>query len=428
MLLRNGHLVDPGQAIDGVTDIRIKDATIAEVGPDLPLLEDEKVLDIDGLYVIPGLIDTHVHLRDPGHEDSEDMESGAKAAIHGGFTTVVAMPNTNPVIDSVPMVTYIRDKSRRLGYADVLPSAAITKGELGEEITEMGLLHEEGAIAFTDDGKSVADAGVMRKAMDYGKNYDVLFMEHCEDLNLRGRGVMNEGALATEMGLFGNPKEAEDVIIMRDIMLARLTGARLHIQHLSTASGLEMVRQAKAEGLPVSCEVTPHHLFLTEEAVRGYNTFAKVAPPLRTAADNEALIEGLKDGTIDCVGTDHAPHAMEFKECEFDRAAPGISSIEVAFPLIWSKLVETGQFTLTEVVQVMSARPAALLGLERGSLIPGKIADIMVFDPNTEKEVDTADFYSKGKNCPYVGMTLSGWPQYVFREGRMVLEKGVIVE
>ena len=426
MLLRNGHLVDPSQAIDGVTDIRIEDELILEVGPDLPLIEGEDVLELNGLYVVPGLIDTHVHFRDPGNEDSEDMESGAKAAIHGGFTTVVAMPNTRPVIDSVPLATYIMERSRAVGLADVLPTAAITKGELGEEITEMGLLHQAGVIAFTEDGKSVASAGVMRKAMDYGKQFDVLFMDHCEDLSLRGRGVMNEGALATEMGLFGAPAAAEDLIIMRDIMLARLTGARLHIQHLSTATGLEMVRQAKAEGLPVSCEVTPHHLFLTEEAVRGYNTAAKVAPPLRTKADNNALIAGLKDGTVDCVGTDHAPHAAAFKDCEFDKAAPGISSIEVAFPLIWTHLVESGRFSLADVVNFMSTRPAQLLRLERGSLAPGRCADILIFDPDTEKIVSTDDFYSKGKNCPYVGEKLAGWPRFVFRAGRLVLNEGVV--
>lgn len=426
MLLRNGHLIDPGQAIDGITDIRIEGNIILEVGPDLPIVNGEEVIDLEELYVIPGLIDMHVHLRDPGNEDSEDLESGSKAAIHGGFTTVVAMPNTKPPIDSVAMVRYIIDKSRQLGYADVLPSAAITKGQKGEEITEMGLLHDAGAIAFTEDGRTVANAGVMRKAMEYGKNFDLLFMDHCEDLDLRGSGCMNEGKLSTEMGLFGIPREAEDIMIMREIMLSRLTGARLHIQHLSTATGLELIRRAKAEGLPVTCEVTPHHLFLTEEAVRGYNTAAKVAPPLRTKEDNEALIEGLKDGTIDCIATDQAPHAASYKECEFDKAAPGISSIEIAFPLIWTNLVEPGHMTMSDVVKVMSARPAQLLGLERGSLIPGRVADIMVFDPNEERVVDTADFYSKGKNCPYVGLTLSGWPKHVFRDGRYIMKNGVI--
>lgn len=427
MLLRNGHLVDPSQAIDGVTDIRIENGVVSEVGPDLPEQDGEEIFDLSGCYVMPGLIDTHVHLRDPGQEESEDLESGSKAAIAGGFTTVVAMPNTFPVVDNVPIVRYIKDKSARLGYADVLPTAAITKGQEGQEITEIGFLRDAGVIAFTEDGKSVANSGILRKAMTYSKPYDVLFMSHCEDKDLKGAGCMNAGALATEMGLGGIANEVEDIIIMRDIMLAKMTGVRLHIQHLSTASGLELVREAKAKGLPVTCEVTPHHLFLTEDAVRGYNTDAKVAPPLRTAADNEALINGLKDGTITCIGTDHAPHSSDKKDVEFERAANGISSIEIAFPLIWTHLVETGRFTLSEIVSIMSCNPAELLRIDRGSLSVGKVADVLIFDPETERAVNPQEFYSKGKNCPYTGEVLRGWPSMVLRAGRVVLKNGVIV-
>lgn len=427
MLLRNGHLVDPSQAIDGVTDIRIENGVVSEVGPDLPEQDGEEIFDLSGCYVMPGLIDTHVHLRDPGQEESEDLESGSKAAIAGGFTTVVAMPNTFPVVDNVPIVRYIKDKSARLGYADVLPTAAITKGQEGQEITEIGFLRDAGVIAFTEDGKSVANSGILRKAMTYSKPYDVLFMSHCEDKDLKGAGCMNAGALATEMGLGGIANEVEDIIIMRDIMLAKMTGVRLHIQHLSTASGLELVREAKAKGLPVTCEVTPHHLFLTEDAVRGYNTDAKVAPPLRTAADNEALINGLKDGTITCIGTDHAPHSSDKKDVEFERAANGISSIEIAFPLIWTHLVETGRFTLSEIVSIMSSNPAELLRIDRGSLSVGKVADVLIFDPETERAVNPQEFYSKGKNCPYTGEVLRGWPSMVLRAGRVVLKNGAIV-
>lgn len=427
MLLRNGHLVDPSQAIDGVTDIRIENGVVSEVGPDLPEQDGEEIFDLSGCYVMPGLIDTHVHLRDPGQEESEDLESGSKAAIAGGFTTVVAMPNTFPVVDNVPIVRYIKDKSARLGYADVLPTAAITKGQEGQEITEIGFLRDAGVIAFTEDGKSVANSGILRKAMTYSKPYDVLFMSHCEDKDLKGAGCMNAGALATEMGLGGIANEVEDIIIMRDIMLAKMTGVRLHIQHLSTASGLELVREAKAKGLPVTCEVTPHHLFLTEDAVRGYNTDAKVAPPLRTAADNEALINGLKDGTITCIGTDHAPHSSDKKDVEFERAANGISSIEIAFPLIWTHLVETGRFTLSEIVSIMSCNPAELLRIDRGSLSVGKVADVLIFDPETERAVNPQEFYSKGKNCSYIGEVLRGWPSMVLRAGRVVLKNGAIV-
>ncbi|MEE0230111.1 MAG: dihydroorotase [Peptococcaceae bacterium] len=427
MLLKNGHLVDPSQAIDGVTDIRIDNGVISEVGPDLPENKDEEIFDLAGCYVVPGLIDTHVHLRDPGQEESESLETGTKAAIAGGFTSVVAMPNTNPVVDNVPIVRYIAEKSKRLGYADVLQTASITKGENGEEITEIGFLKDAGVIAFTEDGKTVENSGILRKAMTYSKPFDVLFMSHCEDKNLKGAGVMNAGALATEMGLLGIAREVEDIIIQRDIMLAKMTGVRLHISHLSTSTGLELVREAQAKGLPVTCEVTPHHLFLTEDAVRGYNTSAKVAPPLRTAEDNEALIEGLKDGTITCIGTDHAPHSADKKDVEFERAANGISSIEVAFPLIWTKLVETGRFALSEIVSIMSCKPAELLRIDRGSLSVGKVADVMIFDPHVEKVVDPQSFYSKGKNCPYAGEKLRGWPKMVLREGRIVLKDGAIV-
>lgn len=427
MLLKNGHLVDPSQAIDGVTDIRIDNGVISEVGPDLPENKDEEIFDLAGCYVVPGLIDTHVHLRDPGQEESESLETGTKAAIAGGFTSVVAMPNTNPVVDNVPIVHYIAEKSKRLGYADVLQTASITKGENGEEITEIGFLKDAGVIAFTEDGKTVENSGILRKAMTYSKPFDVLFMSHCEDKNLKGAGVMNAGALATEMGLLGIAREVEDIIIQRDIMLAKMTGVRLHISHLSTSTGLELVREAQAKGLPVTCEVTPHHLFLTEDAVRGYNTSAKVAPPLRTTEDNEALIEGLKDGTITCIGTDHAPHSADKKDVEFERAANGISSIEVAFPLIWTKLVETGRFALSEIVSIMSCKPAELLRIDRGSLSVGKVADVMIFDPHVEKVVDPQSFYSKGKNCPYAGEKLSGWPKMVLREGRIVLKDGAIV-
>ena len=427
MLLKNGHLVDPSQAIDGVTDIRIDNGVISEVGPDLPEKKGEEIYDLTGCYVVPGLIVSHVHLRDPGQEESETLETGTKAAIAGGFTSVVAMPNTKPIVDNVPIVRYISEKSKRLGYADVLQTAAITKGEKGEEITEIGFLKEAGVIAFTEDGRTVENSGILRKAMSYSKPFDVLFMSHCEDKNLKGSGVMNAGALATEMGLPGIAREVEDIIIQRDIMLAKMTGVRLHISHLSTGTGLQLIREAQAQGLPVTCEVTPHHLFLTEEAVRGYNTSAKVAPPLRTAEDNEALIEGLKDGTITCIGTDHAPHSSDKKDVEFERAANGISSIEVAFPLIWTKLVETGRFALSEIVSIMSCKPAELLRIDRGSLSVGKVADVMIFDPNVEKVVDPQTFYSKGKNCPYAGEKLSGWPKMVLREGRVVLKDGAIV-
>lgn len=428
MLLKNGHLVDPVQAIDGIVDIRVENGVISEIGPDLQILDDEISYDLDGKYILPGLVDSHFHLRDPGQSYAETFETGTKAAIHGGYTTITTMPNTNPAIDCVERVRYLIEKSNNSIYADVMPTAGVTVGLKGLELTELGKLHEAGAVAFTDDGYTISDPSVYVKAMKYAKPLNPIFMSHCEDPALKGKGVMNAGQLALEMGLAGISRESEDIIIARDIMLAKMAGVHIHICHLSTGTGLEIIKDARKKGQKVTTEVTPHHLFLTEDAVRGYNTFAKVAPPLRTKADNEALIQGLKNGEIDCIGTDHAPHALEHKNVEFDKAMNGISNIEVTLPLLWTKLYLTGQFSLSELVQVTSANPAKLLGYEgKGSLKIGAVADIVVIDPAIEKEVDTNQFYSKGKNCPFIGEKLSGWPLMVFKNGILVLNDGEIV-
>ena len=415
MLLRNGHLVDPSQAIDGVTDIRIENGVVSEVGPDLPEQDGEEIFDLSGCYVMLGLIDTHVHLRDPGQEESEDLESGSKAAIAGGFTTVVAMPNTFPVVDNVPIVRYIKDKSARLGYADVLPTAAITKGQEGQEITEIGFLRDAGVIAFTEDGKSVANSGILRKAMTYSKPYDVLFMSHCEDKDLKGAGCMNAGALATEMGLGGIANEVEDIIIMRDIMLAKMTGVRLHIQHLSTASGLELVREAKAKGLPVTCEVTPHHLWFDDSRL----TY-RVNPPIRKADDVTALIDAIKDGTVTCIGTDHAPHTAEEKE----KGAAGMVGLETAFGVCYTKLCREQRLPLEMLSFLMSAGPAAVLGLadRKGMLDPGYDADIVLVDLDHMYEVHADELHSKSKNCPYDGALLYGKVVTTIKGGKVTFQ------
>ena len=425
ILIKNGLVVDPSQGLKAVRDILIEGETIAAVGENLTA-DGAEVIDAAGKIVMPGLVDMHVHLREPGQEYKEDILSGTRAAAHGGVTSVASMPNTHPPVDNEAIVEMISRKAKVYGYADVYPTACITKGQQGEELTEMGLLHQSGAIAFTDDGRSVMDPGVMRRALDYSKIFDGLLISHCEEENLRGSGVMNEGLVSTELGLKGIPNAVEDLMIVRDLMLAELTGARVHIAHLSTASGVQMVRAAKAKGVRVTAETTPHHLFLTDEAVRGYDTNTKVNPPLRTEADNQALIAALRDGTVDCIVTDHAPHALEDKECEYDYAANGISGIETSLPLVWTNLYKTGQLSLSDIVRLMSLNPAELLRIDKGTLQAGKMADILIIDPTVEKEVKAEEFCSKGKKSPFIGMRLSGWADTVLKAGRIVVEKGEV--
>ncbi len=425
ILIKNGLVVDPSQGLEAVRDILIEGETIAAVGENLTA-DGAEVIDAAGKIVMPGLVDMHVHLREPGQEYKEDILSGTRAAAHGGVTSVASMPNTHPPVDNEAIVEMISRKAKAYGYADVYPTACITKGQQGEELTEMGLLHQSGAIAFTDDGRSVMDPGVMRRALDYSKIFDGLLISHCEEENLRGSGVRNEGLVSTELGLKGIPNAVEDLMIVRDLMLAELTGARVHIAHLSTASGVQMVRAAKAKGVRVTAETTPHHLFLTDEEVRGYDTNTKVNPPLRTEADNQALIAALRDGTVDCIVTDHAPHAIEDKECEYDYAANGISGIETSLPLVWTNLYKTGQLSLSDIVRLMSLNPAELLRIDKGTLQAGKMADILIIDPTVEKEVKAEEFCSKGKNSPFIGMRLSGWADTVLKAGRIVVEKGEV--
>ena len=425
ILIKNGLVVDPSQGLEAVRDILIDGEMIAAVDENLTA-DGAQVLDAAGKIVMPGLVDMHVHLREPGQEYKEDILSGTRAAAHGGVTSVASMPNTHPPVDNEAIVEMISRKAKAYGYADVYPTACITKGQKGEELTEMGLLHQSGAIAFTDDGRSVMQASMMRRALDYSKIFDGLLISHCEEEELRGAGVMNEGLVSTELGLAGIPNAVEDLLIVRDLMLSELTGARVHIAHLSTASGVQMVRAAKAKGVRVTAETTPHHLFLTDEAVRGYDTNTKVNPPLRTEADNLALIAALQDGTVDCIVTDHAPHAAEDKDCEYDYAANGISGIETSLPLVWTNLYKTGQLTLSDIVRLMSLNPAELLRIDKGTLQVGKLADVLIIDPTVEKEVKVEEFCSKGKNSPFVGMRLSGWADTVLKSGRIVVEKGEV--
>ena len=420
-------MIDPSQKLDEVADVLIRDGKIAEVGKDLKA-ENVEVKDVTGMIVCPGLVDIHCHLREPGLERKETIATGTRAAAAGGFTTVLPMPNTAPVADSPASILYVRDRAKEVGVVHVYPIGAITKGSKGQELAEMSAMADAGAVAFSDDGRPVDSSRMMRLAMEYSLITKLPLIAHEEDLALVDDGDMNEGAVSTVLGLRGNPAAAEETMIARDIILARLTGARLHIAHVSTAHGVQLIREAKAEGLPITAEVTPHHLTLTEEAVRTYDTNTKVNPPLRTKGDVDALIEGLKDGTIDCVATDHAPHTVEDKVVEYHYAANGISGFETALPVLWTELVQEGCLTAMELIDKMSTSAAKIMNLPAGTLETGAAADVIVIDPDTILAVDKNEFYSKGKNTPYHERLLSGWPMLTVVDGAVVMEDRKIKE
>lgn len=420
-------MIDPSQKLDEVADVLIRDGKIAEVAKDLKA-ENVEVKDVTGMIVCPGLVDIHCHLREPGLERKETIATGTRAAAAGGFTTVLPMPNTAPVADSPASILYVRDRAKEVGVVHVYPIGAITKGSKGQELAEMSAMADAGAVAFSDDGRPVDSSRMMRLAMEYSLITKLPLIAHEEDLALVDDGDMNEGAVSTVLGLRGNPAAAEETMIARDIILARLTGARLHIAHVSTAHGVQLLREAKAEGLPITAEVTPHHLTLTEEAVRTYDTNTKVNPPLRTKGDVDALIEGLKDGTIDCVATDHAPHTVEDKVVEYHYAANGISGFETALPVLWTELVQEGRLTAMELIDKMSTSAAKIMNLPAGTLSVGAAADVIVIDPDTILAVDKNEFYSKGKNTPYHERLLSGWPMLTVVDGAVVMEDRKIKE
>ncbi len=419
--------MDPSQNLDEVCDVLIRDGKIAEIGKDLKA-EGAEVKDVTGQIVCPGLVDIHCHLREPGLERKETIATGTRAAAAGGFTTVMPMPNTAPVADSPASILYVRDRAKEVGVVHVYPIGAITKGSRGQELAEMSAMADAGAVAFSDDGRPVDSSRIMRLAMEYSLITKLPLIAHEEDLALVDDGDMNESAVSTVLGLRGNPAAAEETMIARDIILTRLTGARLHIAHVSTAHGVQLIREAKAEGLPITAEVTPHHLTLTEEAVRTYDTNTKVNPPLRTKNDVDALIEGLKDGTIDCVATDHAPHTVEDKVVEYHYAANGISGFETALPVLWTELVQEGRMTAMELIDKMSTSAAKIMNLPAGTLAVGAAADVTVIDPETILAVDKNEFYSKGKNTPYHERLLSGWPMLTIVDGTVVMEDRKIKE
>ena len=428
LLLKNAHVVDPQVGLDEVCEILIRDGVIVEVGHDLQMAKGVE-RDLGGKYLVPGLVDMHVHLRDPGQEYKEDIESGTRAAAHGGFTDICCMPNTNPIIDTGAVVEYVRTKAAEVGKCRVHVSGACTAGEKGEALAEMGDMVAHGAVMFTDDGRGVQSCGMMRRVMDYAVQFGCAVSSHCQDESLVGKGQINEGSVSTKLGLLGWPAAGEEIQIARDIELSKLTGCPIHIQHLSTAHGIELVRRGKADGAKASCEVTPHHMFLTEEAIDDdYNTYFKVNPPLRTARDAEAVIEGVIDGTVDCIVTDHAPHADHEKAREFELAPFGMTGIETSVGLVVGNLVNTGKITWQRMVELMSINPRRILGIDRVAIEPGSRADLTVIDPNLKWTVSVDDFESKSKNCGFIGWELTGRATDVYVGGYATMEDGLITD
>ncbi|HMW87819.1 MAG TPA: dihydroorotase [Nitrospira sp.] len=420
ILIKGGHVIDPGR-VNGIADVLIENGKIAAVGQKLAAPAGATVIQAGGQLVLPGFVDLHVHFREPGFEYKETIQSGTDAAVAGGFTTVCAMPNTNPVNDNQAVTEFMLERAKAAGTANLYPIGAITKRSEGKELAEIGDLRRAGCVAISDDGKPVMNSLVMRRAMEYARAFDVPVVDHCEDLHLSEGGCMNEGLISTELGLPGIPSAAEDVMVARNVSLAELTGARLHLAHISTAGSVRMVREAKARGLKVTAEACPHHFTLTEETTRGYNTHAKMNPPLRTSQDVQAIKDGLRDGTIDVIATDHAPHASQEKQQEFTEAPFGIVGLETALPLTLT-LVEEGVLTLESAVDKLATAPAKAFSLNAGTLAVGAPADVAIVDPNLEWEVDPSRFRSKSRNTPFAGWKVKGRVTTTLVSGRVVYE------
>jgi dihydroorotase len=427
LLLKGGRVVDPAAGLDDVLDIVVRDGVIVEVGKDL-VIPKGQTIDCAEKVVLPGLVDVHTHLREPGREYKETVASGTRAAAHGGFTAVCAMPNTDPICDSGSKVRFLIERAAAEGAVRVYPIGAVTKGQAGEQLAEIGDMIAEGAVAFSDDGHGVQSAGMTRVAMDYIKRFSRALIAHCEDESLAADGVVNEGVVSTRMGLPGIPAVAEETMVARDIALAELTGCRLHLAHLSTAGSVALVRDAKARGVAVTCEVTPHHLFLDEDALDRYDTNLKMNPPLRSADDREALVAAVLDGTVDCIATDHAPHAPHEKELEFELAPFGTTGLETALPLVNTHLVATGKMGWGEVVGLMCHGPRSALGLPEMRLESGFPADITVVDPEARVEVTAEWFVSKSRNSAFLGTSLLGKASEVLVGGQWALKNGKVVE
>jgi dihydroorotase len=425
IVLRGGRVLDPARNVDERADLLLRDGRIEKVGPGLDVGsgKDTRIIDVRDLWVVPGLIDLHTHLREPGQEYKEDIATGTAAAAAGGFTAVCAMPNTVPPNDTRAVTELIVQRAREVGVVRVYPIGAISRGLAGETLAEMGELKEAGCVAVSDDGRPVSNGELMRRALEYARGLGLTVIQHCEDLDLSGGGSMNEGAVSARTGIKAQPAAAESTMIARDLELVQLTGARYHVAHISAAESVRLVREAKRRGLPVTCEVTPHHVTLTDEACSDYDTFTKCNPPLRTAADIEALCEALADGTVDAIATDHAPHSPVEKELEFENAAFGMLGLETALPLCLD-LVRRGLLTPSALISLLSSRPAAVLGLPGGQLAPGAPADVTVIDPEVAWSCDPSGFRSKSRNSPFAGRAFRGRAVLTLVGGRIVHQEG----
>lgn len=421
LLIKGGRIIDPSQKLDKVADLMIEDGHIGSIEDSLSD-NDAETFDAAGLIVAPGFIDLHVHLREPGEEYKETLASGAAAAVAGGFTSICAMPNTNPVNDNASVTRFIIDKAREAGLARVYPIGAITRESKGEELAEMAEMKEAGAVAVSDDGRPVMNGQVMRHAIEYASDHGLVVVDHAQDLNLSASGVMHEGRYSTLLGLKGMSSAAEESHVARDIMLAELTGARVHIAHISTAGSVEVVRRAKQRGLSVTCEVTPHHLALTDAAVVGFDTNTKMSPPLRSEEDCAALIEGVRDGTIDAIATDHAPHHSDEKMLDYDHAPSGVVGLETALGVALTVLHHTAGVPLQRIIEMLTIGPARAFSLTGGTLAVGAPADITIFDPEREWTVEPQQFKSKSRNTPFAGWKLRGQVSETLIGGRRLIE------
>jgi dihydroorotase len=420
LLIKGGRVIDPRQNLDQVSNVLIENGRILAVGTHLDTPANTPTIEAEGRVVAPGLVDVHVHLREPGGEAKETIATGTRAAVAGGVTSVVSMPNTTPPMDNISDIQFVIARADQSGQARVYPTGTISKGRLGQELSEIGAMVRVGCVAITDDGSGVLNSQLFRRALEYAKGFDLLVMEHCEDAQLMADGVMNEGSLATRLGLAGIPRQAEYTIVARNVALSELTGAKLHLTHISVKESVEIIRQAKAKGIPVTADVTPHHLVLTEDAVAEYMANAKVNPPLRTKEDVDALRRGLKEGVIDCIASDHAPHTQAEKAQEFNSAPFGLIGLETMLPLIITELVRPGLITLSDAIHRLADMPARIFKLPVGSLEAGSPADIVIFNPDAKQTF--THFLSRSQNSPFLGWQLYGVVERTLVGGQSIYE------